>query len=41
MKGLFADGTAASGLVIVCNERIDDGAVAARKVADRQRPHDQ
>jgi hypothetical protein len=31
MKGLFADGTAASGLVIVCNERIDDGALAARK----------
>ncbi len=31
MKGLFADGSAAQGLVIVCNERIDDAAVATRK----------
>jgi hypothetical protein len=30
--GLFAEGSAASSLVIVCNERIDDGALGARKI---------
>ena len=31
MKGLFADGAAANALVIVCNERIDEAAIASRK----------